>query len=73
MLWVGEECLLRCALDWAAGIHHQDFIGDLGDNAHIVGNDDDRGIMLFLETHQEIKDLCLNRYIERGRWLISDK
>ena len=42
MLRIGEQGVDRRALDDLAGVHHQHVVGDLGDHAEIVGDDQDR-------------------------------
>src|SRR5690242_19753663 len=39
-LRVVEDISLRAALDDAAGVHDDDLVGDLGDHAEIVGDED---------------------------------
>ena len=46
-------------------VHHDHVLGDLGDNAEIVRDHDDRHSVLLLETVHERKDLRLCRHVER--------
>jgi peptide/nickel transport system permease protein len=43
-----EKCLGTRLLDLAAGIHDDDPVGVFGDDAHVVGDEDDRGAEIFL-------------------------
>ena len=43
MLRLREQSGDRRLLDLAAGIHDHDAVGDLGDHAEVVGDQDDRG------------------------------
>ena len=62
----------RADLGDAAGIHHRDAIGGLGDHAHVVGDQHDGGAVLAPEPLQERDDLRLHRDVERGRRLVGD-
>ena len=73
MLRVGEQLVDRRALDDLAGIHHGDFVADLGDDAEIVGDQDDRGIAGGLQLAHEVEDLRLQRHVERGGRLVGDQ
>ena len=52
MLRIGEQLIDRRALDDLAGIHHGDFVADLGDDAEIVGDQDDRRAFAASVRHQ---------------------
>src|SRR5260221_9899694 len=68
-----EKIADRRFLDLAAGIHDDDALRHLGDDAKIVGDEDDRGADLALELAHQIEDLGLDRYIKRGRRLVGDE
>ena len=61
------------ALDDAAGIHHQHAVGGLGDDAHVVRDDDDRHAELVAQVHQQVEHLRLDGHVERGRRLVGDQ
>ena len=42
MLWVVEELIQRALLDHAPAVHHDDPVGDVGDDRQVVGDEDDR-------------------------------
>ena len=56
----------------AAGIHHGDAIGGLGDHAHVVGDQHHRGAVPARQVLQDRDDLRLHRNVERGRRLVGD-
>ena len=60
-------------LDDAAGIHHRDPVGDLGDHAEIVGDHHDRHAELALERQKQVEDLRLGRDVERRGGLVGDQ
>src|SRR5687767_3087794 len=62
----------RADLDQAAGVHHRDALGSLGDDAHVVRDEHDRGAALTREALDERDDLRLDRDIERGGRLVRD-
>src|SRR3954447_137478 len=47
-LRVGEDLARRAVLHRAAAVHHHRGVGQLGDDAQVVGDDDDRGVELAL-------------------------
>lgn len=59
-------------LDDAARIHDRDTIGDTGDDAKIVRDEDHAHLPLFLRILQDAKDLRLGGYVECGRRLVAD-
>jgi hypothetical protein len=73
MLWIGEELADRRALDNLAGIHDGDFVTDLGDDAEIMRDQDDRGVARGLELTHQIEDLRLQRHVERGGGFVGDE
>ena len=56
----------------AAGVHHRDAIGGLGDHAHVVGDQHHRGAVPAGQIFQDRYDLRLDRNVERGRRLVGD-
>ena len=68
----GEELLRRGGLDDLALEHHGDAIGEVGDDAHVVGDQDDRGAVLVAQVAQQLEDLGLNGHVEGGRRLVGD-
>ena len=55
-----------------AAVHHHDPISDIGDDANVMGHDDDAQIAFPAQPFQQIKDLRLDRHIQRGCRLIRD-
>ena len=68
-----EQIIGARLLDLAAGIHHHHPVGVLGDDPHIVGDQDDRGAQRILQLPHQIEDLGLDRHIERCRRLVGDQ
>src|SRR5262249_59029470 len=73
MLRVSEERRDLGTLDDFAGIHHDDLLRELGDDAEIVGDQHDGGAGLVAQIAHEIEDLRLHRDIEGGRRLVGDE
>ena len=69
----GEQRGDRRALDDPAGVHHRDVVGDLGDHAEIVRDEDDRGAGLLAQRAHQVEDLRLDRDVERGGRLVGDQ
>ena len=57
----------------APGVHHDDVVGELGDDAEVVGDEDDRGAGLLAQRAHQLEDLRLDRHVERGRRLVGDQ
>ena len=56
-----------------AGIHNDDALRHLGDDAQIMGDQHDRGVDPLLQFAHQIEDLRLDRHVERGRRLVGDQ
>ena len=63
----------RRLLDGAAGVHDQDPVGDVGDDAEVVGDEQDRGAEPLAEVAQQVEDPRLDRHVERGGRLVGDQ
>ena len=61
----------RPDLDDAAGIHHGDPVGGLGDHAHVVGHQHHRRGVLAAQPLEERDDLRLDGDVERRRGLVG--
>lgn len=53
-------------------IHHQHGVAHLGDDAQIVGDENDRQAEFFAAGCQQFENLGLNHHIESGRRLVGD-
>jgi hypothetical protein len=53
--------------------HDRDLVGDLGDDAHVVGDEQHRHVVRDLQALDEIEDRGLGRDVERGRRLVGDQ
>ena len=63
----------RRLLHLAAGIHHHDALGDFGDHAEIMGDQDDRRTDAALEIQHQLQDLRLDRDVQRRGRLVGDQ
>ena len=68
-----EELVDRSLLGHPRGIHDDDLVGDLGDDAEVVGDHDDRRAVVVLELVHQLEDLGLRRHVECGRRLVGDQ
>ena len=55
------------------GIHDHDLVAQLGDDAEIVGDEQDGQAEVALQRSQQVEDLRLNGDVERGRRFIGDE
>ena len=60
-------------LDDAAGIHDGDPVGDVGDDAEVVRDQDEPHLALLLQLLQQVHDLRLHGDVERRRRLVGDE
>ena len=60
-------------LDDLARVHDCDAVTQVGDDAEVVGHEQDRGAELGLQRAHEVEDLGLDRHVERGRGLVGDE
>ena len=70
---IAQHFLAGALLHDAAHLHHHDAIGDLGDHAEIMGDEQHAGLLAALHFLHEFKDLRLRRDIERRGRLIRDQ
>ncbi len=64
----------RAALfDDPAALHDNDAIGHFGDDAHVVGDEDDRGAEFLFQLAHQFEDLCLHRHVERRRRFVGNQ
>ena len=68
-----EEGVDRRLLDDPAAVHDDDVVGELGDDAEVVRDHDDRHVELLLQLVHQAQDLRLRRHVERGRRLVGDQ
>ena len=59
-------------LDDPAGVHHRDPVARLGDDAEVVGDQQQRGVEVAAQVVQDPDDLRLDQHVERGRRLVGD-
>ena len=60
-------------LDDLARVHDRDPVAHLGDDAEVVGDEDDRRAGLVAQVAHQVEDLRLDRHVERGRRLVGDE
>ena len=70
---VVEDLVDARELDHAAGVHDDDPVGELGDQAEVVRDEDGRGVRLLLRRPEHLHDLRLDRDVERRRRLVGDE
>jgi hypothetical protein len=68
-----EEPVDGRTLDDASCVHDDDVVRRLGDDAEVVGDDDDRAAELALEPVHQLENLRLRRHVERRRRLVGDQ
>ena len=73
VLRVVEEVPLRAALDDPAGVHDEDLVGDLGDDAEVVRDQDHGRVEVVVQAVDQLEDLRLDRHVERRRRLVGDQ
>ena len=56
-----------------AAKHHEHIVGDLGDHAEVVRDEDDRHAAVVAQLAEDFENLRLDRDVERGRRLVGDE
>ena len=59
-------------LDDLPGVHHRDPVARLGDDAEVVGDQQQRGVEVAPQVGEDAEDLRLDEHVERGRRLVGD-
>ena len=73
MPWGAVNIVQRSAFQYAAMIHHDDFISDIRDHAKIMGDHQNGHLQIRLQVVQQFQNLRLNSHIKRRRRLIRDQ
>ena len=73
MLRPTEQVLRAAVLHRAARVHDEDVVGELGDDPQVVGDQDDGGVELLLQTADQVEDLRLDGDVERRGRLVGDE
>ena len=73
MLRVGEHVGEASGLDDLARVHHRHVIGQVGDDAEVVGDQQHRHVALTCEVTDEVEDLALHGDVERSGRLVGDQ
>ena len=73
MLRIVEDRVDRAALDDAAELHHHHLLGDLGDDAHVMGDEHHRHAVAGLQLLDQLEDLGLGGDVERRGRLVGDQ
>jgi hypothetical protein len=70
---LAEQGSDRSLLDGPAGIHHHHPVGHLGDDAEVMGDEQDRHPELLLQATHQVEDLGLDGDVEGGGRLVGDQ
>ena len=68
-----EDIVEGAALHYLAVVHDDDFLGDIGDDTKIVGDQQHRHAELALQVVDQLQDLRLDGDVERGGGLVGDQ
>ena len=73
MLRVGEDLEGGTGLDDHTVLHHGDVVGEVRDDTHVMGDQQDRAVQPVAQGAQQVEDLGLHRHVQcRGR-LVGDQ
>ena len=73
MLRIVQHRRGRALFDDDAVLHHRDAVGDLGDDAEIMGDEQHRRLAALLQVADQLQDLRLRGDVERGGRLVGDQ
>ena len=60
-------------LDDAPPVHHDHPVGEIRDDTHVVGDQQDARIDPVAQVAQQLQDLCLHRHVERCGGFVGDQ
>ena len=67
-----QHSLARALLDDAPGVHHGHMVGDVLDDADVVGDEEVGQAELALQLFEQVEDLRLHAHIQRRGRLVAD-
>jgi hypothetical protein len=70
--WEREQLAGGALLHQAAGVHHRDPVGGLRDDAEVVGDEQDGGLVLLAQATDQTHDLRLDRHVKRRGRFVGD-
>src|SRR5271166_48859 len=73
MLRLFQHLRRRALLNLLALPHHYNAISNLGDHAHVMGDEYDRHALLVLQQLDQFEDFSLHGYVEHGGRLVCDE
>lgn len=73
VIGAAEDFFGRSGFDNAAQIHDQHSVGEMLDDAKVVTDEQISQIKLAPEIHEQVQNLGLDRYVESGDGLITNK
>ena len=73
MLRFVQHLIGRAHLHQFSMLHHRHTIGDVGNHAEIMGDEQNTGIVAGLKLFDQLEDLCLGGDVESGGRLIGNQ
>ncbi len=70
---LAEDLIGVAVLDHISAVHHQDVLAELGDDAEVVGDQDNRGAGLLLQVVHQLEHLRLDGNVQRRGRLVGDQ
>src|SRR5829696_8928246 len=68
-----EQLVHGRLLDLASGVHHEHAVGNVGDDAEVVRDEDDRRPQARADVPHQVEDPRLDRHVEGGRRLVGNE
>ena len=73
VLGIARRFRARGVLDFFAAVHDEHVVGDFGDDAEVVRDEDDRHAAVVAELAEDFEDLGLDRDVEGGGRFVGDE
>ena len=73
VLGVGEDFEHGAVLDFFAAVHHEHVVGDFGDDAEVVRDEDDGHAAVVAQLAEDFEDLGLDGDVEGGGRFVGDE
>ncbi len=72
MVGVAQDLCRGALLDQLAVIQHGHAVGHVGDHAHVVRDDDHADLLFAAQLSEQVQDLRLDGYVQRGGGLVGN-
>jgi hypothetical protein len=73
IFWIAENLVTVANFNQTAVLHHCNSVSKNLNHGNVVADEQTGELQLFLQFLKQVKESCLNRYVESGGWLIGNQ